>query len=117
MTSFLHFFSTCLEEYAKELATQPLSELPVMRTKQGHARKSFSSDGLNKALLLQRLKKERLHRWRIAKTHSNLVPQHCVLMKREPYLMSVLYDERVANEFAGVKQLSVAWDPSNYGGS
>ena len=117
LTSFLHFFSTCLEEYAKELATQPLSELPVMRTKQGHARKSFSSDGLNKALLLQRHKKERLHRWRIAKTHSNLVPQHCVLMKREPYLMSVLYDERVANEFAGVKQLSVAWDPSNYGGS
>ena len=117
LCSMLFFVGGALEIYAKGMSSQPVEELPIMKTGKGFVRKSSRSDSINKVVLLQKLKHERLHRWRIAKTHANLVSEHCTLMKREAYLMSVLYEEKTSTSFAGVKQLSVAWDPSNYGGT
>ena len=112
--NLVFFLGECLELYANQLTTKPLQELPLLKTKKGFARKS--SDHINRMMLLNRIKKERLHRWRVARTHANLVTEHCRLMKMEAYLMSVLHDREAAPVFAGVKQLSIAWDPSTYGG-
>ena len=115
LPSMMVFLAGCMDAFASSLTHLPLDELPVLKTKSGFARKS--SDQTNKLLVLDRVKKERLHRWRIAKTHCNLISEHCKLMKAEAYLSTVLHDRISAEAFSGVLQLSVSWDPSNYGGS
>ena len=112
--NLIGFPGECLEVYARDLSKQGLEELPPLTTSKGFARKG--SDKVNQLLVLDRVKAERLHRWRMARTHSNLIGQHCRLMKQEAYLASVLHDQQSAIAFTGVKQVSCCWDPSTYGG-
>lgn len=114
LPNLIFFIGECLEVYAKALSQEPLQELPPLKTKQGFARKS--SDHINKFMVLDRVRKERLHRWRVAKTHSNLISEHFQMMKKEAYLASVLHDAATNKAFHGLKQLAVHWDPSTYGG-
>ena len=94
----------CLETYANFLTKQKLEELPALKTKKGFSRKN--SDHVNKFMLLDRVKQERLHRYRVAKTHCNLISQHCRLMKQEAYLTTVLYEQRTSSAFQGMPSRS-----------
>ena len=38
------------------------------------------------------------------------------MMKYESYIECALYQKSMQETFGGQKQVSVAWDPSNYGG-
>eukprot|EP00438_Fugacium_kawagutii_P003708 Skav208248 [mRNA] locus=scaffold7893:752:5170:+ [translate_table: standard] len=114
LPNLLFFIAECMDVYATSLSHEPLAELPGMKTRKGNPRKK--GDQVNQLIVMDRLKQERLHRWRIARTHSNLVTQHCKLMKSEAYISSVLHNQANATMFAGLKQVSVAWDPSSYGG-
>ena len=116
------FLAGCMDAFASSLTHLPLDELPVLKTKSGFARKS--SDQTNKLLVLDRVKKERLHRWRIAKTHCNLISEHCKLMKAEAYLSTVLHDrisaEAILRSSSAVSELGpfkLWWvrNPSWYG--
>ena len=115
LPGLIFFLGACLEGYAKHLAQQKVVELPVLRTKKGFSRKH--SDSMNKFLVLERVKAERLHRWRVGKTHCNLISSHCKMLKKEGYLMCVLHDAACKEAFQQQKQVSVTWDPSNYGGA
>ena len=114
LPNLMVFVSGCLEVHAEALTQMPLEELPVLKSKRGFTRKA--SDQVNKILVLDRVKNERLHRWRVARTHKNLISAHCKMMKQEAYLTTVLHEDMSSKAFKGVTQISVAWDPSNYGG-
>ena len=104
LPNFIFFIAECLETYANFLTKQKLEELPALKTKKGFSRKN--SDHVNKFMLLDRVKQERLHRYRVAKTHCNLISQHCRLMKQEAYLTTVLYEQRTSSAFQGMPSRS-----------
>ncbi|CAL1134907.1 unnamed protein product, partial [Cladocopium goreaui] len=114
LPNLMIYVAAGLEAYAVSLTYMPLQELPVLKSKRGFTRKS--SDQVNKLLVLDRVKNERLHRWRVARTHANLISEHCKLMKQEAYLTTVLHERACSGAFQGVTQISVVWDPSSYGG-
>ena len=114
LPNLMIYVAAGLGAYAVSLTYMPLQELPVLKSKRGFTRKS--SDQVNKLLVLDRVKNERLHRWRVARTHANLISEHCKLMKQEAYLTTVLHERACSGAFQGVTQISVVWDPSSYGG-
>ena len=103
-----------LADYARHLCTLNIQSLPLMRSKSGNIRKTL--DPVNRMILLHKLRKEKVHRMRVASTHGELVPEQSAMMKYESYIECALYQKSMQETFGGQKQVSVAWDPSNYGG-
>ena len=103
-----------LADYARHLCTLNIQSLPLMRSKSGNIRKTL--DPVNRMILLHKLRKEKVHRTRVASTHGELVPEQSAMMKYESYIECALYQKSMQETFGGQKQVSVAWDPSNYGG-
>eukprot|EP00438_Fugacium_kawagutii_P019946 Skav209629 [mRNA] locus=scaffold4224:82940:87399:+ [translate_table: standard] len=103
-----------LTSYAKHRCTLAMEALPLSRSRAGVLRRAL--DPVNRMLLLAKLKHEKLHRARIARTHDELAPKHLRLIRYEAYLEVFLYAQLLQKCFKGRQQLSVCWDPSTYGG-
>ena len=105
---------TWLMEYAIQLADDGLQMLPMLRRKTGNIRKI--ADPVSKMLLLFKLRREKQHRQRVARTHSELGGATNRMMVFETYLDSLLHQQALQKGFEGVNQVSLCWDPSSYGG-
>ena len=115
LPDLLLWLGKIMDDNAKLLASQPLDDLPLLRTRGGkHKRKA---DQVNKFILLDKLKQQKTSRKRVASTHTSLSPKHGDLVEREAHMTVVLYNEKVVKAFAhGPRQFSTSWDPSTYGG-
>lgn len=71
--------------YAKHLRTLTMEALPTSRSRAGSLRRAL--DPVNRMLLLAKLKNEKLHRARVARTHDELAPQHLRLIRYEASFM------------------------------
>ena len=106
-----------LDAWACKLSQVSLQALPQLRTKFGKAKKHL--DPVNKLILLQKLKAEKIHRKRVAATHQELVPVNSQMIQFESYLDTLLYAQALQSQLPlarSSKQISVHWDPSTYGG-
>lgn len=103
-----------LDAVAIAKSKEALLTLPTLKTKAGNARKL--ADPVNKLLLLFKLRKEKLHRRRVAQTHDELGGGTSRMMIFDNYLDVMLHMKTLQKEFAGTNQLSITWDPSTYGG-
>lgn len=72
----------------KRDSQKELTVLPTLKSKAGAARKG--ADPINRMILLYRLRRERLHRRSIARTHEDLSLQNTRLVQYESYLDCVL---------------------------
>ena len=106
-----------MDSEARRLSAQPLEELPMLKTVKGsHKRKV---DHTNKFILLDKMRKHKSARKRIASTHDSLVPQHSDIVEREAHTVVFLYLQKVFKTFSDKalpRQFAVSWDPSDYGG-
>ena len=114
LPELLYQTSTWIDKLAKAEAQKALQMLPSLKTKHGFARKV--SDPVNRLLLLMKLKKEKQHRARIAGTHQELGGNTNRLVRYEAYLDCLLHVKALEAGFPHCNQLTVAWDPSTYGG-
>ncbi len=103
-----------LAKLALQTSAETLKALPALKTKTGTIRKMV--DPVNKLLLLFKLRKEKQHRKRIAGTHDELGGNTTRMMVFEAYLDCLLHMKALERAFEGCRQISVCWDPSNYGG-
>ena len=106
-----------INQLALSLGGATLKELPVLKSKTGRATKI--ADPINKLLLLWKLRKEKLHRQRIAKTHEQFGEASQPMVRVEHYLDCLLYLHKLEEAFGDLTdcpQISVSWDPSTYGG-
>lgn len=99
---------------ALQASLEALRALPALKTKIGNIRKM--ADPVNKLLLLFKLRKQKQHRQRIAGTHEDLGGNTTRMMVFEAYLDCLLHMKALETGFSGSRQISVCWDPSNYGG-
>lgn len=115
LPNVLNNISQWLTAFARHLANQVLQHLPALTTKSGRARRA--ADPVNKLLLLWKLRKEKLHRKRVADTH-DYGSQATRMIAFENYIDSLLYLQMLESTFGGStsQQISVCWDPSSYGG-
>ncbi|CAE7344097.1 unnamed protein product [Symbiodinium sp. CCMP2592] len=100
--------------FAKQLAKQELDVLPVMKTKNDVARKQ--SDPVNRMILMYRLRREKMRRRQVARTHEDLSLSTVRFMQYEAFLDCLLHYNSVKHVFSQERQLCIAWDPSSYGG-
>ena len=111
-------FSACgqwLDRLARIKSAELLRTLPILKTKQGSLRKKI--DPVNRMLLLFKLRKDKLHRQQIARTHGETVSPDTVWARRESLLDCVLHQRELLQAMQGhPKQVALSWDPSNYGG-
>ena len=115
LPNLLNNISQWLTTFARHLADQALQHLPALTTKSGRARRI--ADPVNKLLLLFKLRKEKVHRKRVADTH-DYGSQSTRMIAFENYIDSLLYLQALEGTFGGSasQQISVCWDPSSYGG-
>lgn len=106
--------ATGLAALAVAKSKEALRMLPILKTKHGNARKL--ADPVNKILLLYKLRKEKLHRQRVASTHEELGGGTNRMIVFEHYLDCLMHMQALQRDFSGLKQISVTWDPSTYGG-
>ena len=93
-----------LADYARHLCTLNIQSLPLMRSKSGSIRKTL--DPVNRMILLHKLRKEKVHRTRVASTHGELVPEQSAMMKYESYIECALYQKSM-QETLGARNRSV----------
>ena len=99
---------------ALHLGQEELKQLPVLRTKTGRATRM--ADPVNKVLLLWKLRKQKIHRRRIASTHDEFGAESQRMIHLENYVDCLLHLQTLEASFPNCRQLSVSWDPSSYGG-
>ena len=104
-----------LDRLAVVKSSEALQLLPVLKTKHGYLRKKI--DPVNRMLLLFKLRKDKLHRQRIARTHGDAVSAETTWARQEALLDCVLHQRAILQATQGhPKQVCVSWDPSTYGG-
>ena len=104
-----------LDRLAVVKSSEALQLLPVLKTKHGYLRKKI--DPVNRMLLLFKLRKDKLHRQRIARTHGDAVSAETTWARQEALLDCVLHQRAILQAMQGhPKQVCVSWDPSSYGG-
>ena len=92
-----------------------LKALPMLKPKAGHIYKRL--DPINRMLLLWKLRKEKVHRRRVAQTHDDMVALQSSFIKYEAFLDTFLHKQALTEAFKGrAKQISLSWDPSSYAG-
>ena len=101
-----------LDRLAAVKSSETLQLLPVLRTKHGYLRKKI--DPVNRMLLPFKLRKDKLHRQRIARTHGDAVSADTTWARQEALLDCVLHQLQAMQGHP--KQVCVSWDPSTYGG-
>ena len=116
LPDFLDRTARWLDAVAISKSKLTLQMLPALKTKAGNARKLC--DPVNKILLLFKLRKEKLHRKRVADTHDELGGATSRMIVFENYLDVLLHMQALQKSCfgPGSNQLSITWDPSTYGG-
>ena len=117
MPELVVWLGQLMDSEASRLSSQPLQDLPLLRTRRGSLKRGV--DKMNSFILLDKLKKHKSLRKRIASTHDGLAAQHGNLVSREAQVTVGLYQKKVAQAFAASelpKQFATSWDPSDYGG-
>ena len=111
----LHMCGHWVDRLAVRLSQDTIKELPILRNKANRASRAL--DPVNRMLLLYKLRREKVHRRRVGKTHDGLVPLEGVWARHEACLDVVLHSHALKVAFANhPPQLSISWDPSSYGG-
>ncbi len=112
---FINRIAKWLDHLAQHLGQQSLQKLPVLKTKTGKCRRL--ADPVNRILLLWQIRKEKVHRNRVAQTH-DFGSASLRMVRFENYLDSFLYLDMLKKTFGSTvsQQISVSWDPSSYGG-
>lgn len=100
--------------WALQLGQEELKQLPVLRTKAGRATRM--ADPVNKVLLLWKLRRQKIHRRRIASTHDEFGAESQRMIHLENYVDCLLHLQVLEASFPNCRQFSVSWDPSSYGG-
>lgn len=104
-----------MDKYAGKLAQEAMQHLPLLRNKLGHVHRGL--DPVNRMWLLQKIKREKVHRRRVQLSHDGLVPLDSAWARQEAYLDCVLHcrslQQAVAKQHV---QLSISFDPGQYGG-
>ena len=110
------WLGSLLDLYAQQLSEKPLGALPLLTTRDGKNKRK--ADEVNKFVLLNKLKDQTSSRRRVAKTHTELVVPCSNMVDKEAHVTVAIYIEKLKHEFESylVKQFSIAWDPSSYGG-
>ena len=103
-----------LTALALKSSREALQLLPILKKKTGNARRI--ADPVNKILLLWKLRKEKLHRNQVARSHGELGGNTSRMMVFESYLDCLLHMRAMQEKFGQQRQISVTWDPSTYGG-
>lgn len=103
-----------LSQLALDISNQALQMLPALKRKTGFIRRI--ADPVNKLLLLFKIRKEKQHRNRVAATHQELGGNTSRMMVFEAYLDCLLHMKALAKWSPELKQISIHWDPSTYGG-
>eukprot|EP00438_Fugacium_kawagutii_P035086 Skav205139 [mRNA] locus=scaffold3411:179900:184204:- [translate_table: standard] len=103
-----------LDTLANRLRAQPLAMLPILKTKKDNARRQ--ADPVNRMLLLFKMRKSKQHRRQVAGSHEDLGGNTNRMVRYEAYIDCLLHSQVLEKELSGHKQVSVAWDPSSYGG-
>ena len=104
-----------LDSYAVHLSQKRLEALPALQNRHGRARRGL--DPVNRMVFLFKLRREKVHRRRVGKTHEGLIPLDSVWCRREA-LVDALEHQRLLSATAQghPHQIVVCWDPSTYGG-
>eukprot|EP00438_Fugacium_kawagutii_P020973 Skav206113 [mRNA] locus=scaffold3261:44575:49089:+ [translate_table: standard] len=103
-----------MDTLASRLQAQPLAMLPILRTKKENARRQ--ADPVNRMLLLWKMRNSKQHRREVAGSHADLGGNTNRMVRYEAYIDCLLHSQVLERELGGHKQVSVAWDPSSYGG-
>ena len=111
---FLGAVGGWLVALAEKASKQALEMMPALRRKAGFVRKL--ADPVNKLLLLYKLRRDKQHRNRVARSHEELGGCTSRMMVYESYVDCLLHMKALEVGFQGVQQVSVSWDPSTYGG-
>ena len=116
LSTFICHWGQWLDAFANHLVEETLKELPVLRNKYGNVCRAM--DPVNRMILLQRLQKQKVNRRAVATTHGNLLPVESAWARHEDYLDGVLHTKALSQAVGNLKlcQLSVSFDPGNYGG-
>ena len=117
LPDILLWLASLMDAEAGKLSHEPLEELPMLRTATGTFKRK--ADHVNRFILLDRMKKLKSGRKKVASTHQALVPEHSDLVQREAHIQVAIYMENVTKAFSDPglpKQFAVSFDPSDYGG-
>ena len=110
----LHQGGLWLVNLANAASNEALQMLPALKRKTGFVRRL--ADPVNKVLLLYKLRRDKQHRSRVARSHEELGGNTSRMMVYEAYVDCLLHMKALEQGFQGVHQVSVSWDPSTYGG-
>ena len=86
-----------LDSYLAACSQEKPTPIPVQQHK-GSRPKAL--DAVNRMILLERIKKHKLHRVAIASTHSDVVPTQLRMMREECYYNSQLYSNMCSDLFS-----------------
>ena len=103
-----------LDGIATDLTNESLQKLPTLKSKYGNVSKAMGP--VNRMLLLNKIKAEKIHRRRVGKSHSDLQPAESTWARHEHYLDTVLHSRALQSFPKEPLQLSISWDPGNYTG-
>eukprot|EP00438_Fugacium_kawagutii_P028052 Skav235470 [mRNA] locus=scaffold1269:62205:66386:- [translate_table: standard] len=104
-----------LDAWAFHLSKQTLKELPLLKSKFGNAAKQL--DPVNRMLVLYRIRREKVHRRRVALSHEGLVPLQSTWARLEHTLDTVQHLKALQLAFSDhPHQLNCCWDPASYSG-
>ena len=111
LPKLVYLASKALDALAIQRKALPLEQLPLLKATKKNKR---SLPWVNRIILLQRLKKMKHHRKQAMQTHPDLVAPGDQLVSGEYTITCGLYLQNSKAAFAGVKHLTIAWDPSSY---
>lgn len=106
LPEILEICGAALDALLQELSQLKLSPVP-MDQHQGVRPKMV--DAVNRLILLDRIKKQKLHRFTIATTHTDVVPQSTRMMQEECFYNSKLYSETCAAAFKPAHQIQISF--------
>ena len=64
----------------------------------------------------QGLRREKLSRLRVGRTHEDIGAANTYMLRYEAYLDCLLHHQALTGAFSQQRQIAVAWDPSSYAG-
>ena len=117
LPDLLFWLASLMDSGATRLSAEPLEGLPSLKTLHGTNKRK--ADLANRFVLLDKIKKHKAGRKRIAPTHTDLAPVHSNLVGREAQTTVCLYLQKVCAMFPDKplpRQFAISWDPSDYGG-
>ena len=115
LPTMIQLCGSWLDSLALTRSQYSLKELPMLKSRLGNATRIL--DPVNRMLMLFRVRREKVHRRRVGMSHESLVPLQQKWMRHEDMIDVILHCKMLQETFNNhPKQISITWDPGNYGG-